>query len=58
MTKATAGINTEYRDGILFPVALAAAAIVLQGTFAVVGPDGLAISSSAVGGVDQTCIGI
>lgn len=58
MTKATSAINTEYRDGILFPVSLAAAAIVLQGTFAVVGPDGLAISSAAVGGDDQTCIGI
>lgn len=58
MTKATTGINTEYRDGILFPVALLASALVLQGTFAVVGDDGYAISSANVGGADQKCIGI
>lgn len=58
MTKATAGINTEYRDGIKFPLALLASAIVLQGTFAVVGLNGYAISSADVGGEDQKCIGL
>lgn len=58
MTATTTPINTEYRDGILFPVALAASAIVLQGTFAVVGANGFALASSAVGGTDQVCIGI
>lgn len=58
MTKATSSIITEYRDGILIPVPLAAAAIVLMGTFAVVGADGYAISSQDVGAADQTCLGI
>ncbi|CAD9194010.1 hypothetical protein [Acinetobacter bohemicus] len=50
--------KTEYRDGILIPVALAAAAVVLMGTFAVVGVDGYAVTSANVGVADQTCIGI
>ena len=58
MTATTTPINTEYRDGILIPLALAASAIVLQGTFAVVGTNGYALASAAVGGEDQVCIGI
>ncbi|WPO67567.1 hypothetical protein SDC64_01055 [Acinetobacter haemolyticus] len=58
MAATTTPINTEYRDGILIPVALAASAIVLQGTFAVVGADGYALDSAAVGGADQVCLGI
>lgn len=50
--------KTEYRDGIFIPVALAAAAVVLMGTFAVVGVDGYAVTSANVGAADQTCIGI
>lgn len=58
MTKATGSIITAYRDGILIPVPLAAAAIVLMGTFAVVGADGFAVSSAHVGAADQKCLGI
>nr|DAE96207.1 MAG TPA: hypothetical protein [Caudoviricetes sp.] len=58
MTATTTPINTEYRDGILIPVALLASAIVLQGTFAVVGTDGYGLASADVGGNDQKCIGI
>lgn len=58
MTATTTPINTEYRDGTLFPVALAASAIVLQGTFAVVGANGFALASAAVGGANQLCIGM
>lgn len=58
MTATTTPINTEYRDGILIPVALLASAIVLQGTFAVVGASGYALASADVGGADQKCIGI
>lgn len=58
MTATTTAINTEYRDGILIPVPLAAAAIVLMGTFAVVGADGYAVASANVGAADQICLGI
>lgn len=58
MTATTTPINTEYRDGILIPIALAASAIVLQGTFAVVGTNGFALASAAVGGDDQVCVGV
>ena len=58
MTATTTPINTEYRDGVLIPIALAASAIVLQGTFAVVGTNGFALASAAVGGDDQVCVGI
>lgn len=58
MTATTTPINTEYRDGILIPVPLAAAAIVLMGTFAVVGADGYAVASANVGAADQICLGI
>lgn len=58
MTATTSSINTDYRDGILIPVALLASAVVLQGTFAVVGANGFALASSAVGGAEQKCVGI
>lgn len=58
MTGTNTSITTEYRDGILIPVSLAAAAVVLMGTFAVVGADGYAVASANVGATDQTCIGI
>ncbi len=58
MSKTNTSINTAYRDGILFPVSLAAAAVVFMGTFAVVGADGFAVDSADVGAADQTCIGI
>jgi len=58
MSGTNTSITTEYRDGILIPVSLAAAAIVLMGTFAVVGTDGYAVASANVGAADQTCIGI
>ncbi|WP_336033725.1 hypothetical protein [Acinetobacter bereziniae] len=58
MTKATSSINTSYRDGILIPVPLAASAIILMGTFAVIGADGYAVNSQDVGAANQTCIGI
>lgn len=58
MTATTTPINTEYRDGILIPIPLAAVSIVLMGTFAVVGADGYAVASADVGATDQTCLGI
>jgi len=58
MPGSNTSITTEYRDGILIPVSLAAAAVVLMGTFAVVGADGYAVASANVGAADQTCIGI
>ena len=58
MPGSNTSIKTEYRDGILIPVALAAAAVVWMGTFAVVGADGYAVASANVGAADQTCIGI
>lgn len=58
MTATTTPINTEYRDGILIPIPLAALCIVLMGTFAVVGADGYAVASANVGAADQTCLGI
>ena len=58
MPGSNTSIKTEYRDGILIPVPLAAAAVVLMGTFAVVGADGYAVASANVGAADQTCIGI
>ena len=58
MSGTNTPITTEYRDGILIPVSLAAAAVVLMGTFAVVGADGYAVASANVGAADQTCIGI
>ncbi len=58
MPGSNTSLKTEYRDGNLIPVALAAAAVVLMGTFAVVGADGYAVASANVGAADQTCIGI
>lgn len=58
MTKTTEQIRTDYRDGILIPVLLAAGAVVLMGTFAVVNTAGYAVTSDAVGGADQTVVGI
>ena len=58
MSGTNTSITTEYRDGILIPVSLAAAAVVLMGTFAVVGADGYAVASANVGAADQTCIGL
>lgn len=58
MTATNTSIMTAYRDGISIPVPLAAQAIVLMGTFAVVGADGYAMASADVGGADQVCLGI
>lgn len=58
MAHATTPIVTEWRDGDLIAVALAAGARVLQGTFAVIGNDGYAVASNAVGAADQICLGI
>lgn len=58
MSGTNTSIKTEYRDGILIPVALGATVAVLMGTFAVVGADGYAVASANVGAADQTCIGI
>lgn len=58
MTATNTSISTEYRDGILIAVPLAAMAAVLMGTFAVVGEDGYAVASEDVGAIGQTCIGI
>lgn len=58
MTATTVSIKTEYRDGILIPVPLAALASVLMGTFAVVDADGFAVSSADVGAANQKCLGV
>ncbi|ENX20186.1 hypothetical protein F892_03109 [Acinetobacter vivianii] len=58
MTATNEPINTDYRDGILIPVALAASTVVLMGTFAVVNAEGYGLASSAVGGLDQVCVGV
>jgi len=58
MTKTEVAIVTEMRDGILMPIPLAALALILQGTFAVVNADGYAVASKDVGGADQSCVGI
>lgn len=58
MAKTETAIVTEMRHIDLMPVPLAASALVLQGTFAVVNADGYAVSSKDVGGVNQTCVGI
>lgn len=58
MAKTETAIVTEMRCGTLIPVPLAALALVLQGTFAVVDANGYAVASADVGGADQTCVGI
>lgn len=58
MAKTEQAIVTEIRCGSLIPVPLAALALVLQGTFAVVDANGFAVASADVGGADQSCIGI
>jgi hypothetical protein len=58
MAKTETAIVTEMRCGALMPVPLAALALILQGTFAVVDANGFAISSADVGGDDQTCLGV
>ena len=58
MAKTEVAIVTEMRVGILMPIPLAALALVLQGTFAVVGANGYAVASANVGGADQSCVGI
>jgi len=58
MAKTETAIVTEARCGTLMSVPLAALALILQGTFAVVDANGYAISSADVGGADQTCLGI
>jgi len=58
MAKTEQAIVTEMRCGSLIPVPLAALALVLQGTFAVVDANGFAVASADVGGADQSCIGI
>ena len=58
MAKTEQAIVTEIRCGSLMPVPLAALALVLQGTFAVVDANGFAVASAEVGGADQSCVGI
>lgn len=58
MAKTEQAIVTEIRCGSLMPVPLAALALVLQGTFAVVNANGFAVASAEVGGADQSCVGI
>lgn len=58
MAKTEIGIVTEIRDGELMPIPLLAAAVILQGTFAVVDGTGHGIASDDVGGADQICLGI
>ena len=58
MAKTEVAIVTEMRVGILMPIPLAALALVLQGTFAVVDANGYAVASANVGGADQSCVGI
>jgi len=58
MAKTEQAIVTEMRCGSLMPVPLAALALVLQGTFAVVNANGFAVASTDVGGADQSCVGI
>lgn len=58
MSKTEQAIITEWRDGELIPVPLLAAAIILQGTFAVIDNTGHAVASANVGGADQICLGI
>lgn len=58
MAKTEVAIVTEMRVGILMLIPLAALALVLQGTFAVVDANGYAVASANVGGADQSCVGI
>lgn len=58
MAKTDVAIVTEMRDGELFPVPLLAAALILQGTFAVIDNTGYGIASDDVGGADQVCLGV
>lgn len=58
MAKTEIAIVTEIRDGELMPIPLLAAAVILQGTFAVVDGTGHGIASDDVGGADQICLGI
>lgn len=58
MAKTEIAIVTETRDGELMPIPLLAAAVILQGTFAVVDGTGHGIASDDVGGADQICLGI
>ena len=55
MAKTEIAIVTEIRDGELMPIPLLAAAVILQGTFAVVDGTGHGIASDDVGGADQIC---
>lgn len=58
MAKTEIAIVTEIRDGELMTIPLLAAAVILQGTFAVVDDTGHGIASDDVGGADQICLGI
>ena len=58
MAKTEIAIVTEIRDGELMSIPLLAAAVILQGTFAVVDGTGHGIASDDVGGADQICLGI
>ncbi|WP_448761900.1 hypothetical protein [Acinetobacter tandoii] len=58
MAKTETAIVTEARCGTLMAVPLAALALVLQGTFAVVNANGYAVASEDVGGANQNCLGV